>query len=312
MQRIIWATAALLLIGVITMVVISWRRPLAVAAWMNRRTLVRAGFTKTRVPTSLGSLTMFTGGEGPTVILLHGAGDQAGTWAKIAPELKSKYRVVIPDLAGHGESDPKAGPLRVGTVLAGIEAIVNSEPGKVIIVGNSLGAWVGALYAQKHPEKVERLVLVNGGPLIGDRPDITLTPKNRQEARRTLDALMDPGAMRIPNYVVDDIVREGQSGPLMRLSQTADEMPKYLLTGRLQEITAPVDLLWGESDQVMSLGYARRMRAELPSARLATLARCGHAPQLECPRAFRQKLMEVLQTPIVPRNFAAAPEAKVQ
>ena len=300
MQKIIWVAAGILVVIVVTCVIAVWRRPLAVAAWMNRRALIKAGFIKTHLATPVGSQTFFVGGNGPTIILLHGAGDQAGAWAKVAPALAMKYRVIIPDLSGHGDSDPKSGPLSVGTVLAGVEAIAAAQPGKVIIVGNSLGGWVASLYAQSHPDKVERLVLVNGGPLIGDRPDITLTPKTREEARKTVAAMFDPGSFRLPDYVLDDIVREAQTGPLMRLSQTAGEMPKYLLEGRLTEITIPVNLVWGESDHVLSLDYARKMQLQLPNAQLVTLKRCGHAPQLECPKAFTATLTQVLQSPVVP------------
>jgi pimeloyl-ACP methyl ester carboxylesterase len=300
MQKIIWATAAALVIIALTVVLVSWRRPLAVAAWMNRRTLTTAGFKKVEQQTSVGRQTFFIAGSGPALILLHGAGDQAGAWAKVAPALVGKYRVIVPDLAGHGESEPASGPLSVGTVLTGFESIANSQPGRVIIVGNSLGGWIAALYVQKHPEKVERLVLVNGGPLAGDRPDITLTPKNREEARKTIAAMFDPGSFQLPDYVLDDIVRQAQTGPLSRLSATSAEMPKYLLEGKLNEITVPVNLLWGESDQVMSLNYAKRMQSQLPNAQLVTLKLCGHAPQLECPKAFTKTLLQVLQPELTP------------
>jgi pimeloyl-ACP methyl ester carboxylesterase len=302
MQKVIWATAALLLLFALTLAVICWRRPLAVAAWINRRALTKSGFAKIQMATPAGTQTLFLAGQGTSLILLHGAGDQAGAWARVAPQLRPKYRVIVPDLAGHGDSEPKSGPLSVGAIYAALEAIATAEPGKVILVGNSLGGWVASLYAQKHPEKVVRLVLVNGGPLVGDRPDITLTPHNREEARKTLGALLDPGGLQIPDFVVDDIVREAQTGPLMRLSQTASEMPKFLLEGRLNEITVPVNLLWGESDQVMSLDYARRLQTQLPVAQLTTLSRCGHVPELECPKAFTSKLLELLQQPVSPEK----------
>jgi len=300
MQKFIWGAAAILLFLILTFTLISWRRPIAVAAWMNRRTLTKAGFNKITVQSSAGPQAVFIGGEGPTLIFLHGAGDQAGAWAKVAPHFTSKYRVVVPDLAGHGDSDPRSGPLSVGSIYAGLEAIANQEPGRVIIVGNSLGAWAATLYAHAHPERVERLVLVNGGPLMGDRPDLTLTPKNREEARKLLGEITDPGSIHLPDYVVDDIVRQAQHGPLMRLSQTAAEMPKYLLDGRLNEINVPVNLIWGESDKMLSLDYAKRMQSQLPASQLTTLSRCGHAPEFECPRAFTAKLTEILASPIFP------------
>jgi pimeloyl-ACP methyl ester carboxylesterase len=302
MQKIIWGVTATLLLSTAVIVVLCWRRPLAVVAWINRRALVHAGFSRIEVPTTVGKQTLFFAGTGASMILLHGAGDQAGAWAKVAPELKGKYRVIVPDLAGHGDSEPKLGPLHVATVLLGLEQIANAEPGKLIIVGNSLGGWVAALYARKYPDKIARLVLVNGGPLTGLRPDITLTPRTRAEARRTTTALFDPGSFDLPDYVLDDIVRESQTGPLMRLSETANEMPRYLLDGRLNEITVPVNLVWGESDQVMSLVYAKGMLSQLPNAQLTVLSRCGHAPEMECPKAFTRRLMEVLESPVIPHK----------
>ena len=50
---------------------------------------------------------MCHGGAGPLLVLLHGAGDQAGTWSKVAPELKRHFQLLIPDLAGHGESEKR-------------------------------------------------------------------------------------------------------------------------------------------------------------------------------------------------------------
>ncbi|HWR16946.1 MAG TPA: alpha/beta hydrolase [Terriglobales bacterium] len=300
MQRLILLIAGILVLGIVAVIGFSWMRPLTVAAWMNRRALTKAGFVKTQIDSAAGKQRMFVGGKGPTIILLHGAGDQAGAWAKVAPALTSNYRVLAPDLAGHQESEPKSGPLSVGVLLQGLEGVVDGESGKVTIVGNSLGAWVAMLYAHKHPEKVERIVLVNGGAIVGDRPDLTLTPKNRDEARKLLSEIMDPGSARIPDYVVDDIVRQAQTGPLMRLSETASEMPKYLLEGRLGEIKTPVSLVWGESDKMMSVAYAKRMQQQLPIASLMLIPRCGHAPQMECPRALTEALTKVLASPVTP------------
>jgi pimeloyl-ACP methyl ester carboxylesterase len=302
MYEIISAAALALLLLAICVVVIARQRPLAVAAWVRRGSLVRAGFTKMRFPTSIGSLTLFVKGAGPALIFLHGAGDQAGTWAGVAPAFASNYRVILPDLPGHGQSAPKWGPLGVGTVLSGVEAIANADSGKVILVGNSLGAWIACLYAHRYPERVERLVLINGGPIVGARADITLTPKTREEALRTLEAVRDPRSTKVPGYVVDDIVRQAQTGPLKLLTDRAAEMPKYLLDGHLHEIIVPVNLLWGESDQLMSLDYARRMLAQLPVAQLTILSRCGHAPQAECPKELATHLMELLRVPVNPET----------
>jgi pimeloyl-ACP methyl ester carboxylesterase len=307
------AAALVVLLVVASGLLFLWKRPLSVYALMNSRALASAGFTRADVASSLGPQSVWIAGTGQTLVLLHGAGDSAGTWSSVVKPLTPRYRIVIPDLAGHGRSAPADGPLSVGLVLAGLEAIMDQgSHDTVVIVGNSLGAWVALLYARQHPDRVARLVLVNGGALVGDRPDLSLTPKTREEAAALMTQLRDAQAQPIPGFVLDDVVRQAQTGPLARLAQTAGEMGQYVLDGKLGEIKAPVDLIWGESDKLFSLSYARRMMAQLPAARLTTIPACGHVPSQECPSRFGSALSDVLtMPPPLPamRNVHADPPA---
>ncbi|MEW5982631.1 MAG: alpha/beta fold hydrolase [Acidobacteriota bacterium] len=275
-----------------------YKRPLSVYAWFNRRTLASAGLGEATAATGFGPQAYWSGGSGPTLVLLHGAGDQSGTWANVVERLTGTYRLVIPDLAGHGRSAPAQGPIELDQVLRGVESILSQGPqDPAIIVGNSLGAWIGLLYAHAHPDRVARLVLVNGGALRGDRPDLSLTPRTRAEAAALMKELRDPGSDPIRDFVLDDVVREAQSGPLARFAATAARMEPYLLDGRLHEVRVSVDLIWGESDRLFTLDYARRMMAALPASRLRTLPACGHVPHQECPARFGAALTDVLASP---------------
>lgn len=296
--RIGVAAAALVVLVIIAAGLYVWKRPLSVHAMFNHRTLTNAGLAPATAETGFGTQTYWTGGKGQTIVLLHGAGDRAGTWASTAEALVPRFRVVIPDLAGHGASAPAEGPISVGQVLRGVEAILSTGPqDPAIIVGNSLGAWIALLYAREHPDRVARLVLVNGGAQMGDRPDLNLTPASRDEAAALMTQLRDPKSGPVPGYVLDDVVREARVGPLARLAQTAGEMKQYLLDGKLGDIAAPVNLLWGESDKLFSLGYARRMMVDFRASRLTTIPACGHVPQVECPTRFRAALLDILQQP---------------
>ena len=290
--------AVLLLLIVASGLLYLWKRPLTVYAMMNRRALAKSGLSETMAPSPLGPQAYWSGGTGPTLVLLHGAGDSAGTYATAAGRLVAKYRLVIPDLAGHGHSVPAAGPISIGDVITGLEAVMQQGPqDPAVILGNSLGAWAALLYARQHPDRVARLVLVNGGALVGDRPDLSLMPKSRAEAQRLMAELTDPGSPRLAGFVLDDVVRSAQHGPISRLAQTAADMERYVLDGKLHEIAAPVDMLWGESDRLFPPAYARRMMAQLPASRLITIPRCGHVPPQECPGRFTTALLEVLAKP---------------
>ena len=301
--------AALLLVGAAAGATF-WKRPLATLAWLGRRRLASADFERRFHPSASGPQCVFSGGGGAPVVLVHGAGDQAGGWSKVAPRLAKSFAVVAVDLAGHGESAPAHAPLPFATLLAGFDGAMGALPrGKVTIVGNSLGAWVATVWAKEHPGRVQHLVLVNGGPLLGDRPDLTLQPKDRAEADRTLAALRDPSAPMVPDFVVDDIIREATTGPIARIAAEAKSMPSYLLDGKLGGFDVPVDLLWGASDKLLSLGYAKRLAAQLPAARLTTIDRCGHVPEVECPERFTEALLKILKDPLPEPTVSAPPVA---
>src|SRR5512146_1793258 len=151
MKKIIFSAVAVVILLLLAAGIYGWRHPLAIFNAMNRRTLKNAGFVREQVPSPVGTQTIWEAGSGPTIILLHGAGDQAGTWSEVAPALRGQYHVIALDMAGHGESEPRTGPISINTLLTGLEAEIaqrgGSEP--VTIVGNSLGAWVAMLVARR-------------------------------------------------------------------------------------------------------------------------------------------------------------------
>jgi pimeloyl-ACP methyl ester carboxylesterase len=275
-----------------------WKRPLTVDAWVSRLALRGAGFQTIELATPDGVMRVWEGGSGPTMVLLHGAGDQAGAWARIVRPLVERYRLLIPDLPGHWKSDPRRGPLGVDQLLAGVEVLIEARTdGPVILVGNSMGAWLACLYARSFPDRVERVVAINGGPLRDDNPGATLYPADREQARDTMRSLMGPNSLMPPDYVLDDVVRHARVGPAARLAETADRMEPFILDGRLHEVTVPVELVWGEEDGLMTVEYARRLLDGLPAARLHLVAGCGHVPQRECPDRVVRTMTGALEQP---------------
>ncbi|HTS30544.1 MAG TPA: alpha/beta hydrolase [Bryobacteraceae bacterium] len=265
---------------------------------MNRRALPAAGLVEHVAESPAGPQTYFAGGSGRDLWLLHGAGDHAGAWSRIVPPLMAagRYRLVIPDLAGHGASAPFGGPLQMESLLSAIDAVAaGCGSARAIFAGNSFGAWLAFLQVARDPARVERVIAINGGPITGIRPDLSLTPADRAEARRTWEALVDRSHWAVPDMILDEVIRKGREGALSRLCIA--NMRDYLLDGRIGEIQTPVDLIWGESDALVPLDYARGLAAGLPNSRLTTVAACGHVPQMECPERFASVLLGVLAAP---------------
>ena len=283
--------------------------PLAKAATAARAALGAAGLERVEVDAAGQRLVLWRGGAGPDLILLHGAGQQAGAWAAVAPGLTDRYTVHVLDLPGHGDSEPAQGPLRMADVVGGLEAYLVSLPAPAILVGNSMGAWLATLQAHRHPDRVTRIVLVNGGALLNVPAEgLTLMPADREAARRVMAALRDPASPELSDDVLDDIVWRSNEGPIARMMLDSAGLMAHLLEGRLHEVEVPVDLLWGASDRLMPVAYARRMEDQLPRARLTLLEGCGHIPSAECPERFLGALRAVLdQPPPGPAASAAAP-----
>ena len=295
-KKIIGIIFLLIVVAGAGLVVYVRQNPLALFAKMERRALATAQFEKKHISPDAGNLVYWEKGRGPVLIFIHGAGDQAGTWSKVAPAFTGSHRVIVPDLAGHGESDPKSGPITIGDEVKGLDALIKGLGiQKPSLVGNSMGGWVALLYAYQHPDDVERIVLVNGGPYRLNA-SYNLTPANREEARKVMSSLQDPGAPAIPNFVLDDIVRRSHAGPIGRLEEASQD--QYVLDGKLDSVKIPVDILWGEADKMLGMQYAERLKRELPLSRITTLPRCGHIPQRECPLALTPKLTQLLAQPL--------------
>lgn len=294
--KVLLALGVLIVVLIIACVWMVWKRPLMVDAMFSRMALGKIGFEKTRIATTDGKMTVWVGGSGPCMVLLHGAGDQAGTWARMAAPLVDDYRVVIPDLPGHWKSDPKSGPLGIDQIYGGLEAVMETTCAgeSAILVGNSLGAWISMLYAREHPGRVDRLVAINGGAVKEEDPAVNIYPTTREQARQTMKGLMGPATPPVPDFVLDDVIRHARVGPAGRMAQTVDEMDAYLLDGRLDEVTVPVELVWGDADALLTMDYAQRLLDGLPRARLHSVHGCGHVPQRECPDATLEALQSAL------------------
>jgi pimeloyl-ACP methyl ester carboxylesterase len=269
--------------------------------WLERLGKARLrwdGLRRAQVQGPRGRVVYRQGGTGPVLVLVHGANDQCGAWALVAGRLAASRRLVLPDLPGHGDSDPRDGPLGIGDLLAGVEAVIEAAaPGaRLSLVGNSLGGYLALLYAERHPGRVDRVVLLNGAA-IRAQPGVavSLLPRTREEARATMDALTAPESPRVPAFILDDLVRRGPTSPLARLLAIPIE-DRYVLDERLSGMATPVSLLWGEADRYMPVSYAETVRARLPSARLEVLPGCGHVPQRECP----DRLLPALERALAP------------
>lgn len=294
--RALLALLGLMAIALLGLAVVGYRHPLATMEVLGRMALRGAGLERASVAGPRGPLVYWRGGSGSLVVFLHGANDQSGAWARVVGPVKTRHRVLVPDLPGHGSSAPKDGALGVADLYGGIEALLAAEAGseRATLVGNSMGGWLAMIYAHRHPERVSGVVLVNGAAISGEGSEakVNLLPRTREAARAAMYAVTSPKSGLVPDFILDDLVRRAPGSPLARIMATP--FAEFLLDGKLGEIQAPVTLLWGNDDKILPVSYAQRVASQLPSARLETIPGCGHIPQRECAEHLLPLLLQAL------------------
>ena len=107
-----------------------------------------------------------SGGDGPTLLLLHGITNSSETWERVAGPLAERFTVLAPDLLGHGESATPRGDYSLGAHASGVRDVLTAlDIDRVTVVGHSLGGGIAMQFAYQFPERCERLVLVSSGGL---------------------------------------------------------------------------------------------------------------------------------------------------
>ncbi len=114
----------------------------------------------------------------PLIACVHGLGGSAMNWAAIAPLLTDRYRVIAPDLAGHGLTRSGGRGCDVASNRALLHAFLESvSADPVILMGNSMGGMIALLEASAAPERISRLILVDPAlPFVPARPDLLVAP----------------------------------------------------------------------------------------------------------------------------------------
>ena len=125
------------------------------------------GFQVSKVQTSGATIHVVSGGQGPPLLLLHGAPQSHVTWYKIAPDLAKDYTLVIADLRGYGDSSkPEGGKnhenySKRAMALDGVEVMKHFGFEKFALVGHDRGGRVGHRMALDHPDKVTKLAVID-------------------------------------------------------------------------------------------------------------------------------------------------------
>jgi haloacetate dehalogenase len=125
------------------------------------------GFKRLTVKTSGATINLVTGGQGPGLLLLHGYPQTHIIWRKVAPQLAQEFTLVMPDLRGYGDSskppdgENHSGYSKRAMALDQVEVMASLGFEKFPVVGHDRGGRVGQRMALDHPDRVEKLTVLD-------------------------------------------------------------------------------------------------------------------------------------------------------
>ena len=235
--------------------------------------------------------------DGPVLLYLHGAGTFG--WMPVHDRLAAGCAVYLPVHPGFGASegleDIETMEDLVFHTLDVLEAL--GLP-RADVVGLSLGGWLAAELAVRHPERVRRLVLVDaaGTRVPGvERPDLFLAPAPRARALLFADPTSALATSLLPDVPPPDRVETALRGREAAARLLWNPHAQYRkLTGRLGRIKAPTLIVWGAQDRVLPLPLGEAYHRGIAGSTLTVLEGCGHLPPLEQPERFADLVLRFL------------------
>lgn len=239
-----------------------------------------------------------TGGD-DAIVLLHGFGGDLTTWMFNQAELADAGRVIAMDLPGHGGSSVIADGDAMAEVLARIEAALDAvAPGRLHLVGHSLGGAVAALLAERNANRLSSLSLLAPVGLGKTMNRDFLLDFVAADRRRPLQGVLDR-LFADPSKITSDMVEEtlkfkrleGVPETLSKLADAiaADYGQRLSIVDILARLKCPILLVWGDLDRIVPLPQAGYVPA---NATILVVQGAGHMPQMEATSVVNKAILE--------------------
>ena len=265
-------------------------------------------------------------GSGEVLLLLHGMAGSSQTWRSVIRPLSRQFRVIAPDLPGHGESNKPRSDYSLGAFAALLRDLLD-ELGvtRATIIGHSLGGGVAMQFLYQHPDYAQRLILIGSGGL---GPDVGLTLRllSAPGAELVMPIIAPRQVLAAGERVWSWLRKVGIEAPrgeeIWRSYSTFSDAPtrqaflrtlRSVVDYRGQAVSAlnrlnsktelPVMAIWGDRDAIIPVKHAYAAQQARPDIRLEVLAGVGHFPQVERPA----EVVELIED-FIAADIAAAAE----
>lgn len=256
--------------------------------------------------TEIAKLYHVEAGTGTPLVLLHGFPLSGAIWREQQRDLCDQYRVIVPDLRGHGHSPAPPGVYEMETLARDVLALLDALGVKrAVILGHSMGGYVTLAAAKLAPERFLALGLVSSQAAAdteeGRQGRLKMAGKVAAEgssavAEAMLPRLFAPG-LAAGHPVVEEVRQIILSSPRVGIIGSLNGMAvRPNAEALLARMTVPMLLLPGDSDQIIPAEKSRALAAAVPNATFALIENSGHMPMLERPHATTTAIRGFLST----------------
>lgn len=258
-------------------------------------------------------------GDGEALLLIHGMAGSSATWRAVMPQLSKKYRVVAPDLLGHGQSAKPRGDYSLGAFAVLLRDLLD-ELGitRATVVGQSLGGGIAMQFGYQHPDYCERMVLIGSGGLGPDvgltlrllsapgaelvlpiiAPQAVLNAGNRLGSWLTSVGIQSPRGTEMWSAYSSLSDRQTRQSFLRTLRSVVDYRGQAVSALSKLQVAAevPIMAIWGDNDKIIPVDHAYAARAAREDSRLEVLPGIGHFPHVESPTEVADLIEDFIAT----------------
>lgn len=238
----------------------------------------------------------------PVVVLLHSLGASGAAWAGVIGELAGTYSLLVPDLRGHGRSEP-ADVSDVAEWAEDLERVLGHAgippEQRVALVGVSLGGIQAMVFAATHPERVSALVVADSFAAL---PAEVAAQRIATQTQQAASLPMIEVAERYVGATFADPASRGAE--IVRDAIAAIDPASYAAAVRtcfgadvrhlLARVAAPALVLWGDRDDKTPRPLSESIAAGIAGSRLDVVPDAGHLAPLDNPAAFSRLVADFL------------------
>lgn len=228
------------------------------------------------------------------ILFLHGWGCSSDIFLPIVKALPSKFRAILVDFHGHGNTPEPSGTYAVADftkhVLSLLDELAITE---LYLVAHSFGARVAIQLASKHPEKIKKLVITGGaGIILPKKKKLSLRTRVYKLKRRFFLTLQKLGlSKKWIDKQQEKLVQKYGSSDYKALTPSMRETFKAVvnedLTAFLPNISAPTLLIWGENDIETPMSYAKIMEQHISDSAIIVFEQGDHFAFVQQHQRFR-------------------------